>query len=134
MSQENVETVQAAFAALASDGADGLADYFADDIHYRVIAGAPGVHGPMLEKEAVRAYVQNWSDVFDDFKAAPVEIIDAEENRVVAVFRWGGRGTLSGKEGYQVSAIVFTIRDGKIARAHEYSSPAEALEAAGLSE
>lgn len=129
-----MEIVRAAFAAFASGGADALAEYFADDIHYRVIEGAPGVHGPILEKEAVRAYVQNWSEVFDDLKAEPVEFVDAGEDQVVAVFRWGGRATLSGNEGYRFSAIVFTIRDGKIARAHEYSSPAEALQAAGLSE
>ena len=79
MSQENVETVQAAFAALASGGADALADYSADDIHYQVIAGAPGVHRPMLEKEVVRASVQNWSEVFDDFAAAPIEVIGARQ-------------------------------------------------------
>ena len=134
MSQENVEVVRAAFAAFASGGADALAEYFAEDIHYRVIEGAPGVHGPLLERGAVRAYLQNWSEVFDDLKAEPVEVIDAKGDQVVVVFRWGGRATLSGKEGYRVSAIVFTVRDGKIARAHEYSSPAEALKAAGLSE
>ncbi len=134
MSQENVEIVRAAFAALASGGADALAEYFADDIDDRVIEGAPGVHGPILEKEAVRAYVHNWSEVFDDFKVEPVEFVDAGEDRVVAVFRWGGRGTLSGEEAYRVSAIRFTLRDGKIARAREYASPAEARQATGLSE
>jgi ketosteroid isomerase-like protein len=53
---------------------------------------------------------------------------------VVAVLRYGGRAKLSGIETDETFGVVFTIRDGKIARGREYATRDQALEAAGLSE
>jgi ketosteroid isomerase-like protein len=53
---------------------------------------------------------------------------------VVGVLRYGGRAKLSGVETDETLGVVFTIRDGKIARGREYSTRDQALEAAGLSE
>ena len=83
---------------------------------------------------AVRAYVQDWLDTFGDFKVEPVELIDAGGNRVVAVLRIGGRAKLSGVETDLTYAVVYAIRDGKIARGREYWTRDEALEAAGLAD
>ena len=63
-----------------------------------------------------------------------VELIDAGEETVVAVERFGGRAKLSGIETDQTSGVVLTILEGKIARCREYTTRAEALEAVGLSE
>jgi ketosteroid isomerase-like protein len=48
--------------------------------------------------------------------------------------RYGGRAKLSGIETDETFGVVFTIRDGKIARGREYSTREQALEAAGLDE
>ena len=48
--------------------------------------------------------------------------------------RYCGRAKLSGIETDETFGVVFTIRDGKIARGREYRTREEALEAAGLSE
>ena len=88
----------------------------------------------MHGKEAVRAYLQDWLDMFDDFKIEPVESIDAGGDRVVVVQRVGGRAKLSGVETEMDVPVVYTIRDGKIAVGREYATRQEALEAAGLSE
>jgi ketosteroid isomerase-like protein len=69
-----------------------------------------------------------------DFRIEPVELIDAGENRVVAVLRFGGRAKLSGVETDQILGAVFEIRDGKIARGREYATRKQALDAAGLAE
>ena len=42
-----------------------------------------------------------------------VELIDAGEDTVVALERFGGRARLSGVETDQTIGDVFTIRDGK---------------------
>lgn len=134
MSQENVATVEAALQAMERGGLDSLAEYWADDIDYRAAEGALDDRGPMHGKEAVRAYVQEWLDMFDDCKIEPVELIDAGGDKVIAVLRSSGRAKLSGVETDVTYAVVHTIRDGKIARGREYMTRAEALEGAGLSE
>jgi ketosteroid isomerase-like protein len=63
-----------------------------------------------------------------------VELIDAGGDTVVAVERFGGRAKLSGVETDQIIGDVITIRNGKIARGHEYPTREQALEAAGLRE
>jgi uncharacterized protein len=134
MSQENVELVRRGFEAFAQGGPDAMGDFWADDIDYRAAEGALDDPGPMHGKDAVRAYVQDWLDMFDDIKVEPVELIDAGEDQVIAVLRGSGRAKLSGVETDMTYATVYTIRDGKIARGREYWTRDEALEAAGLRE
>jgi ketosteroid isomerase-like protein len=132
MSQENVAAVKAAYEALARGGLDRFIEHWTDDLDHRSIEGAPDDRGPIHGKDAMRAYVQDWIDLFDDYKVEPVELIDAREDVVVAVLRFGGRAKRSGVDTDQIMAAVLTIRDGKIARGREYATREQALEAAGL--
>ena len=134
MSQENVKTVRDAFAAFNRGALDAFLEYSTDDIDFRAAEGAPDDHGPIKGKEALRAFVQDWLDTFDDFRSEPVELIDAGEDTVIAVVRISGRAKLSGVETDLTYAEVSTFRDGKIARGRQYFTRDEALEAAGLSE
>jgi ketosteroid isomerase-like protein len=134
MSQENVEIVKAAYEAFAREGLDRFMEHFTDDVDYRAVEGAPDDSGPIRGKDAVRAWLQDWIDTFDEFWFEPVELIDAGEDTVVAVERFGGRAKLSGIETDQTEAVVFTIRGGKLGRCREYATRHEALEAAGLEE
>ena len=133
MSEENVAAVEDAYMALARDGLDGFLDHWADDLDHRSIEGAPDDRGPIHGKQAMRAYVQDWIDMFYAFRIAPVELIDAEGCVVVAVMSYGGRARQSGIEIAGTYGVVFTIRDGKITRGREYATREQALEAAGLS-
>ena len=132
MSQQNVEIVRDAAAAFNRGDLDAWFEYWADDIDYRAAEGALDDRGPMQGKDAVRAYVQDWLDMFDDFKVEPVELIDAGEDQVIAVLRISGRAKLSGVETDLTYAALYTIRDGKVARGREYWTKEQALEAAGL--
>jgi ketosteroid isomerase-like protein len=134
MSQENVEIVRDAVVAYNRGDLDTLLAYCADDIDYRAVEGALDDRGPMHGKDAVRAYFQDWLDTFDDLKAEPLELIDAADEQVVTVLRFGGRAKLSGVEADLTFAVVYTLRDGKVARGREYWTRDEALEAAGLPE
>jgi ketosteroid isomerase-like protein len=111
---------------------DTWSEHWADDIDYRAAEGAPDDQGPIHGKDALRAYLQDWLDTFDHFRSEPVELIDAGEEQVIAVTRISGRAKLSGVETDLTYAVLYTIRDGKIARGREYWSRDEALEAAGL--
>jgi ketosteroid isomerase-like protein len=134
MSQENVEVVKAAYEAFARGGLDRWMEHFTDDVDWRAIEGDIDDFGPIHGKNAVRAWLQDWIDTFDEFWFEPVELIDAGEDKVVVVERYGGRAKLSGVETDQMEAEVFTIRDGKIGRCRAYATRHEALEAAELSE
>ena len=134
MSQENVEIVRDAAAAFNRGDLDAWLEYWTDDIDYRAVEGALDDRGPMHGKDAVQAYFQDWLDTFDDLKAEPLELIDAADEQVVTVLRFGGRAKLSGVEADLTFAVVYTLRDGKVARGREYWTRDEALEAAGLRE
>jgi ketosteroid isomerase-like protein len=131
---ENVEIVREAAAAFNRGDLDAWWEYWAEDIDYRAVEGAPDDHGPIQGKEAMREYVQDWLDTFDDFRYEPVEITDAGKDMVIVLLRISGRAKLSGVETELNFATLFTSRDGKIVRGREYWTRDEALEAAGLSE
>ena len=134
MSEENVNTVRKAAAAFNGGDLDAWIEACTDDIDYRAIEGAPDDHGPIHGKDALRVYVQDWQDTFDEFTSEPVELIDAGDDRVIAVIRISGRAKLSGVETDLTYAALYTFRDGKIARGREYWTRDEALKAAGLSD
>jgi ketosteroid isomerase-like protein len=98
MSRENVEMIKGTFEAFEHKGLDGLADYWDEAIDWRAAEGAIDDRGPMHGKEAVRAYLQDWLDMFDDFKVEPVELIAVGDDRVVAVQQISGRARQSGIE------------------------------------
>ena len=133
MSQENVEVVKVAYAAFARGGLDRYMEHFTDDVDYRAPEGALDSVGPIHGKTALRAWLQDWIDTFEGFWFEAVELIDAGDDKVVVVERFGGRAKISGIETEQTEAVVITIRDGKIVRCWEYETREEALEAAGLS-
>ena len=134
MSQENETTVRDAVAAFNRGDLDTWLEYFTDDVDYRAVEGAPDDHGPMHGKDALRAYVEDWRETFDDFRTEPTELIEAGEDRMIAVMRISGRAKLSGVEVDLTFAVVYTLRDGRVARGREYWTRDQALEAAGLRE
>jgi ketosteroid isomerase-like protein len=133
MSEENVKTARDALAAFNRGDLDAFLEYWTDDIDYRAAEGAPDDHGPIQGKDALRAFMQDWFDTFDDFRAEPVELIEAGDDKVIAVVRISGRAKLSGVETDLTYAELHTLRGGKIARGRQYLTRDEALEAAGLS-
>jgi ketosteroid isomerase-like protein len=135
MSEENGRVAQAAVDAFNRDGVDGWLEYFTDDVDYRAAEGAIDDRGPIHGKDALRAYAEDWTEMFDDVRFEPVEVIDAGDDTVIAVMRISARPKGTSAEALTLSvAGVNTIRDGKIARSREYWTREEALEAAGLSE
>ena len=134
MSQENVEVVRSIFEAFNRRDLDTWLGYWTDDVDYRAIEGALDDRGPIKGKDALRAFMQDWLDTFDDLKAEPLELIDAADEQVVTVLRFGGRAKLSGVETDLTYAELWTLRDGKVAWGRQYWTRDQALEAAGLRE
>jgi len=134
MSQENVEVVRQMLQAFADGGLAAMAEFWDPDIDWRAAEGALDDAGEMHGPVAVRRYIQDWIDTFDDFSVVVEQLRDVGDNRVLGVQRLTGRAKLSGTETDLRYALVSTIRDGKVVRAREYMSLDQALEAVGLSE
>jgi ketosteroid isomerase-like protein len=131
MSQENVEIVKAAAAALR-DG-HPWSDLATSDYTWDM-STAPGMwpeaqvyRGP----EAVERFVREWTQTFDEWNYSVEEEIDCGE-QVILVARERGRikGTAAEVDG--TWAYLSTLRGGKVAKTQVFFTKEEALEAAGL--
>jgi len=132
MSQENVEIVRRGLFGLKRDDIDAAAEFWHPAVSWRAMEGAPDDVGEMHGIAAVRRYVEDWFDTFDDFRSEPEELIDVGNDQVVAVVHITGRAKSSGVRTDMRYANVSTTRDGKIVRGREYATKAEALKAVGL--
>jgi ketosteroid isomerase-like protein len=100
--------------------------------NWRAIEGGPDDIGEMHGPAAVRRYLQEWVDMFDNVTNVPEELLDVGDDRVVAVQHATGRAKMSGVETELRYAVVYTVRNGKIVRGREYMDRDQALEAVGL--
>ena len=132
MSQENVEFVAEYLQRAADGGVDAMAEFWDPDINWRAAEGAIDDAGELHGPEAVRRYFQDWFDMFDDISAVAEEIVDAGDDRAVAVVRVTGRAKVSGIETEIRFSVVYTLRDAKIVQAREYMDKEQALESVGL--
>src|SRR4051812_35549637 len=134
MSQENVEVVRRALEAFADGGVDAMAEFWDPDIDWQGAEGAIDDVGEMHGPVAVRRYIQDWIDTYDDFSVVVEELRDVGDDRVLAIQRVMARAKLSGIEIDLRYTAVSTLRDGKIVRGREYLSVEDAFEAVGLRE
>src|SRR5215203_3528191 len=134
MSQENVEVVRRMLQAFADEGLDAMAEFWDPDINWRAAEGAIDDVGEMHGRVAVRGYIQDWIDTFDDLIIVVEELRDVGDDGDLAIQRLKGRAKLSGTETDLRYAVVGTVRDGKVVRGREYLSVDDALDAVGLRE
>jgi ketosteroid isomerase-like protein len=134
MSQENARFLVEYLKRLTDGGVDAIAEFWDPGIEWRAAEGEIDDAGEMHGREAVRRYAQDWFDMFDDLTVVAEELVDAGDDRVVAVQRMTGRAKVSGIETEIRFSVVYTLRDGKIVQGREYMDKEQALEAVGLRE
>ena len=132
MSQENVEIIKAAFAAVNRGDWDAALSSAAPDIWYDTSRDLNETRGIYETREGVR---RAWERFFEPWESWRVEIDEfvIGENTVVT----RQTGYMRGRDGIEVTArtcAVWTFRDGAISGFTHYPELEEALEAAGLSE
>jgi ketosteroid isomerase-like protein len=132
MSQENVEIVRRVYEAAAHrDSAAVLALYDPevelDASRLRVVDG-----GIYRGHGGLRRFFRQWHDAWNGIDYDFDDLIDAGDDAVVAVVTRHGRGRASGAEVEMHVALVWTIREQRVARVVWFPSRAEALEAVGL--
>jgi ketosteroid isomerase-like protein len=107
---------------------------WAVDVDHRAIEGAPDDVGPIIGRDALRAYLADWYEMFADLAVVPEEFIDAGPGRVIVAYHVTGTARTSGAATEMRLAIAYTIRAGKIVRGREYMTMEEALAAVALEE
>ena len=137
MSESDVQLFQswAKQAALAEDSLGfWYENAWAEDMDHRAIEDAPDDHGPIIGRDAMRAYGADWFEMFPDLTIVIEDVIDAGPGRVIAVSHLAGTARASGVPTEIRVPVVYTISGGKIVRGREYLTMDEALRAAGLAE
>ena len=134
MSQENVETLRQLF-ALVGEGENPEALYELLDPNVEFIISTSALDaGRYVGHAGVRRYFRGWAGTWESWHLHPESLIDAGDDRVVVDLYERGRGKGSGVEVDNRLGQVWTFRDGLVVRWETYSTLAQALEAAGLSE
>jgi len=132
MSQENVERMRRGTEHYLRTGEPPWEDMHPEfEIHDHDAPDARAIyHGP----DGWREWEAAFSEAFESYAFEPQEYIDAGDGKIVLVVRLSARGRGSGVPVERLDGLVWTVRDGKTVRLDYYSSPAEALQAVGLSE
>jgi ketosteroid isomerase-like protein len=134
MSQENVEVVRRLVEALNARDLDTYyVEFFDPEVEYQTSREDPDA-ATHRGRQAYQRYLEQWLESFDGLHIDVEEYIDVDDDRVFTWSRFTGRGRASGAPADWYLAVIFTLRDGKVARAEEYFDRDEALEAAGLKE
>jgi ketosteroid isomerase-like protein len=102
---------------------------WAPDIDHRAIQGAPDDTGPIIGRDAMRAYLADWYEMFPDLEVVPDELVDGGPGRVIVVWHVTGTAKASTVPTDMRVAILYTIGDRRIVRGREYMTKDEALAA-----
>jgi ketosteroid isomerase-like protein len=132
MSQQNVEIVRRVFDVYTQGGFAAVAEFIHPEFEMRQLANhfLSGTFRGADAAESMTDFMRH----FEDFHAQAEAFIDARDDRVVVAIRERGRPRGATIELDQLFGVVYTLREGKIARMEWYDSPADALKAAGLAE
>ena len=140
MSHENVEVVRRSWEPFTDGGSlrDPVGLVFERGLFAPgcIFTPPPGVAGSekCVGRDELTEWFRTWTEDFLDYRIWPEEIIDAGDDRVVAIARQSAKGKESGAAVELRVGFVYTLKAGQIVDVVNYLDPAEALQTAGLSE
>ncbi len=139
MSQENVEIVRRGIeefrAGLARGDPGAVFDsgVLAPDAEWIPAPNTPGLNPVYRGREGFVEFLRTWTEDFE-WSIDLERVIDAGDDRVVAVFHQQATGKASGAPVELQMALLYELESGRVIRMRNFLDPAEALEAAGLRE
>jgi ketosteroid isomerase-like protein len=135
VSQENVETVKRAVAAVNARDIDRYLDCCTEDIELHVAAFA-AVGGVYSGRDGIRRFWTDIADTAPDFRLEIERLEQITIDQVLASTRISATGRASGLSVADESpgTNVYDFAGGKIRRVRIFRDRREALEAVGLSE
>jgi ketosteroid isomerase-like protein len=144
MSEENVELVM----SLQRAGDEDFAQLIRDDERWRLLAAAaaplvhedavsvrPGIPGgnEYVGLDGFRQLWLDWLAPWTEYRTAVDEAFDCGE-RVLLLQTSSGRMEGTNREVKLSPGVVWTVRDGKIARFEVYADRTQAIKAVGMAE
>jgi len=125
--EQNIQTVQKAYAAFSRGDIGGVLTTLSDDILW-ITPGSSAAAGERRGKQEVAGFFQTINEMWEFLAFEPREFI-ASGDRVVALGRYDARSRQTGRTAASHWAMVFTFRDGAVVRFQEYTDTST-LEAA----
>jgi ketosteroid isomerase-like protein len=130
VSQENVESIERGYAALAEGNLEEVVARFHPEIELRGAVGGLEQGEVIRGRDAVARELLPDSSVWAERRFILQELIDADD-RVVALVREQRRGRASGVEVGTDMALVYTFGDGEVTRIEPFLNQSEALASIG---
>jgi ketosteroid isomerase-like protein len=131
VSQEDVELLQEALAALDENGVDAVLPYIHPDFEFSTPPSISLEPETYNGHDGLRRYFDQWYDAADRVRVLPDEFFDAGD-RVVVAIRLVARGLETGIESELRAAMVWHVRGRQAVGLEIFPTLDEAREAAGL--
>ena len=132
MSQENVDVVERAIAAVNARDLDAYLSCCTDDIQLSV--STPSLRDAYEGRDGIRRFFNDLGDTTPDFELAVERLEIVGGDRVLIFMRATGTGRVSRVPTEATTGNVYDLIDGKIKRVRIFFDRHEALEAVGLRE
>jgi len=132
MSREALRRLKAGYDAFGTEDDRAFVEFLHPDFRYRARDELPG-GGDFVGREVFDRRLADLQDMFEELRFLPRDFIVRGEYVVVPV-RWTGRGGTAGVPVSEEVVHVWRIRDDQGVELQVFSSPTEALDAAGLRE
>ena len=129
MSQENVETVRRAIAAINAREIDAYLAFCTENVELLI---AESVGAQYLGAEGIRRFFTDIEDAGPDFRIEVQRVRAIGDSNVLALLRVGSTGRASGIVTGAETANVYDFIDGEISRIRIFLDRDEALKAVGL--
>ena len=130
MSSQVVDVVRRTVTAFAAGDHDALFDLMSEDVEFFALRSA--TEGTFKGQDGLRAFLADNRESFEIFEPLHDDFRDVGDGRVLAFGMIRIRGRESGVETEVPSAVLATIREGRIVHFKDYGDRQAALEAAGL--
>jgi ketosteroid isomerase-like protein len=130
MSQQNVETVRRAIAAINARDIDAYLACCTENVELLL----PMVGAEYLGADRIKRFFTDIEDIGPDFRIEVQRVQAIGDSNVIAFLRVGATGRVSGIATGAESGNVYDFIDGKISRVRIFLDREEALEAVGLRE
>jgi ketosteroid isomerase-like protein len=133
MSEENVEIVRSAYAALAEQGVEAVLAFIDPEFEVTTPPSLASEPGTYQGYEGVRRYFGSFGDAMEGVYFEGQEFTSAGD-KVLVDTKLHARGRTTGIETEQRAFLVWTLRDGMAIGVETFAERGQALKAAGLSE
>jgi ketosteroid isomerase-like protein len=130
MSQENVEIVRSAYAALSEQGVEAMLAFTDPQFEATTPPSLASEPDTYRGHEGVRRYFGSFGDAMEGVSFEGQEFTSVGD-KVLVDTKMHARGRTTGIEAEQRAFLVFTLREGMVTSVETFAEQEQALEAAG---